>query len=62
MSVNAACPRRRIRPDSQKYGLDKPLWEQYVRYMWHAVHLDFGVPFQSPTDSVMGLIKRAPGR
>ncbi|MDQ6601380.1 MAG: ABC transporter permease [Chloroflexota bacterium] len=43
----------------QKYGLDKPLWEQYVRYMWHAVHLDFGVPFQSPTDSVIGLIKRA---
>ena len=43
----------------QKYGLDKPLWEQYVRYMWHAVHLDFGIPFQSPTDSVIGLIKRA---
>ena len=43
----------------RKYGLDKPLWEQYVRYMWHAVHLDFGVPFQSPTDSVIGLIKRA---
>ncbi len=43
----------------RKYGLDKPLWEQYVRYMWHAVHLDFGIPFQSPTDSVIGLIKRA---
>jgi peptide/nickel transport system permease protein len=42
-----------------KYGLDKPLWQQYVRYMWHAAHLDFGVPFQSPTDSVIGLIKRA---
>src|SRR5690349_12838308 len=41
------------------YGLDKPLWQQYVRYMWHAAHLDFGVPFQSPTDSVIGLIKRA---
>jgi peptide/nickel transport system permease protein len=42
-----------------KYGLDKPLWQQYARYMWHAMHLDFGVPFQSPTDSVIGLIKRA---
>jgi peptide/nickel transport system permease protein len=42
-----------------KYGLDKPLWEQYFRYMWNAAHLDFGVPFQSPTDSVIGLIKRA---
>ena len=43
----------------RKYGLDKPLWEQYVRYMWHALHLDFGVPFQSPTESVIGLIQRA---
>lgn len=43
----------------QKYGLDKPLWEQYVRYVWHALHLDFGVPFQSPTETVTGLIARA---
>lgn len=43
----------------RKYGLDKPLWEQYVRYMWHAVRGDFGVPFQSPTETVLGLISRA---
>ena len=43
----------------RKYGLDKPLWVQYVRYMWNAAHLDFGIPFQSPTDTVTGLIKRA---
>jgi len=43
----------------RKYGLDKPLWEQYLRYMWAAVHLDFGVPFQSPTETVTGLIARA---
>jgi oligopeptide transport system permease protein len=43
----------------RKYGLDKPLWEQYVRYMWHVLHLDFGVPFQSPTETVTGLIQRA---
>ncbi|MGI8690496.1 MAG: ABC transporter permease [Thermomicrobiales bacterium] len=43
----------------KKYGLDKPLWEQYVRYMWHAARFDFGVPFQSPTETVGGLIKRA---
>ena len=40
----------------RKYGLDKPLWEQYLRYMSHAVRGDFGVPFQSPTDTVAGLI------
>lgn len=43
----------------EKYGLDKPLWVQYARYMWRAAHLDFGVPFQSPTETVIGLIARA---
>ncbi len=43
----------------RKYGLDKPLWEQYARYMWHAARGDFGVPFQSPTETVSGLIARA---
>jgi peptide/nickel transport system permease protein len=27
----------------QKYGLDKPLPEQYVKWVWHAVHGDLGV-------------------
>jgi peptide/nickel transport system permease protein len=43
----------------EKYGLDKSIPEQYVRYIWHALHLDFGVPFQSPTETVTGLIGRA---
>jgi peptide/nickel transport system permease protein len=43
----------------RKYGLDKPLYEQYARYMWHALHGDFGIPFQSPTETVTGLIARA---
>ncbi|MCP4166093.1 MAG: ABC transporter permease [Chloroflexi bacterium] len=42
----------------RKYGLDKPLWEQYVRYMWNALQGDFGVPFQSPTETVTELIRR----
>src|SRR5436190_2353109 len=42
----------------RKYGLDKPIWEQYLRYMWNAIHLDFGIPFQSPTETVTGLIAR----
>ena len=40
-------------------GLDKPLWEQYLRYMWGVAHFDFGVPYQSPGESVMGLIAHA---
>src|SRR5262245_61263203 len=42
----------------RKYGLDKPLPEQYVRYMWNALHGDFGVSFQSPTETVTQLIAR----
>ncbi|TXG83075.1 MAG: ABC transporter permease [Thermomicrobiales bacterium] len=39
-----------------KYGLDQPLYVQYVKYMYHAVQGDFGVPFQRPTETVTGLI------
>jgi ABC-type dipeptide/oligopeptide/nickel transport system permease component len=41
-----------------KYGLDRPIWDQYLRYMWNALHLDFGIPFQSPTETVTQLIAR----
>jgi ABC-type dipeptide/oligopeptide/nickel transport system permease component len=42
----------------KKYGLDKPLPEQYVRYMLNALQGDFGTSFQSPTESVTQLIAR----
>src|ERR671918_1877883 len=42
----------------RKYGLDRPLPEQYVRYMWNALHGDFGISFQSPTETVTELIAR----
>ena len=42
----------------RKYGLDKPLYEQYALYMWNAVRGDFGISFQSPTDTVLQLIGR----
>ena len=43
----------------RKYGLDRPIWEQYVRWLWAALHGDFGIPFESPTETVTGLIARA---
>src|SRR5215210_2681247 len=42
----------------KKYGLDRPLYEQYLRYMGSALQGDFGISFQSPTESVMQLIGR----
>src|SRR6185503_1885876 len=43
----------------RKYGLDRPLYEQYLRYMGSAVHGDFGISYQSPTETVTQLISRA---
>jgi peptide/nickel transport system permease protein len=43
----------------RKYGLDRPLYEQYFNYMGNALHGDFGISFQSPTETVMQLIARA---
>ena len=40
------------------YGLDKPLYVQYLRYMWNAVHLRFGKSYQSPGEEMIDLIKR----
>lgn len=42
----------------RKYGLDRPLMEQYLLYMSNALRGDFGVPFQSPTETVTSLIAR----
>ena len=35
-----------------KYGLDQPLYVQYINYMTNALRGDFGISFQSPTESV----------
>lgn len=41
-----------------KYGLDKPLYIQYLRYMGNALRGDFGTSFQSPDETVIQLISR----
>jgi len=40
------------------YGLDKPLYVQYVKYMWNALHFRFGKYYQSPGEEMTDLIKR----
>jgi ABC-type dipeptide/oligopeptide/nickel transport system permease component len=42
----------------RKYGLDQPLYVQYLRYMGSALRGDFGISFQSPTETVIQLIRR----
>jgi len=40
-------------------GLDRPLHIQYFKYMWGVLHFDFGIPFQSPGETVLQLLARA---
>lgn len=40
-------------------GLDQPLWTQYVNYMLGVLRFDFGVPFQSPGETVTSLLANA---
>jgi ABC-type dipeptide/oligopeptide/nickel transport system permease component len=42
-----------------KYGLDRPLHEQYLNWVWAMLQGDFGIPFQSPTETVTQVIARA---
>lgn len=41
-----------------RYGLDKPLWQQYLTWISGVVQLDFGQSFQHPDESVTNLIAR----
>ncbi|MEJ7837511.1 MAG: ABC transporter permease [Thermomicrobiales bacterium] len=41
-----------------KYGLDKPLYEQFGRYIWNAVQGDFGESFVYRSQSVTSIIER----
>ena len=42
-----------------RYGLDQPLYVQYLKYMWGVLHFDFGIPYQSPGETVLELLGRA---
>jgi oligopeptide transport system permease protein len=38
------------------YGLDKPLWRQYVDYLWNVLHGDFGPSFTQRSRTVTDII------
>jgi len=42
----------------RKYGLDRPLPEQYIKWVAAMLRGDFGIPYQSPTETVTQLILR----
>jgi len=44
---------------NQYYGLDKPLWDQYVQYITRVAHFDLGPSYTYQTSSVNEVIARA---
>jgi oligopeptide transport system permease protein len=42
-----------------QYGLDRPMWEQYLKYLGHVAQGDLGVSYQYPTRSVVSVIRDA---
>ena len=46
---------------NKQYGLDKPLWQQYVKYLLDILHGDFGTSYQSINQSVTKLISQRLG-
>jgi ABC-type dipeptide/oligopeptide/nickel transport system permease component len=42
-----------------QFGLDQPLYVQYFKYMQGVFQLDFGIPYQSPGETVLELLGRA---
>lgn len=42
-----------------KFGLDKPLWQQYLHYMWDTAHFDFGYSLSFFPNRALDLIMRA---
>ena len=45
---------------AKQYGLDKPLYQQYLLFMWNAVHLNFGTSFYSSRPIMTILITQWP--
>ena len=44
-----------------RFGLDQPLYVQYGKYLWNAVHLDFGQSLAAYPADVMDIIRPAIG-
>jgi len=42
------------------YGLDKPLYEQYLHWVWTMLHLDFGLSFASGKAVTEEIVSRLP--
>lgn len=42
-----------------RYGLNQPLWEQVLKYIWHSLTFNFGNSFENPSVSILSQLKTA---
>ena len=43
---------------NKQYGLDKPVWQQYLQYLWNVLHGDLGTSYQSANQPVSMMISQ----
>ncbi|MES2823763.1 MAG: ABC transporter permease subunit [Pseudomonadota bacterium] len=55
-SQERAVPPEVIKRLNERYHLDEPIWQQFVGYLGHLLHGDFGPSFKYPTHTVNDLI------
>ncbi len=53
-----AMPENMIRLLERRYGLDKPLYEQFFRYLFNILQGDFGPMFRIPSQTVRDIINQ----
>lgn len=57
-SFDKPLPPQQMENIFRKYGLDRPIHEQYFKWLGAMLRGDFGIPYQSPTETVTQLILR----
>lgn len=50
---------RVVKTYEEKFGLNQPLWKQYLNYLWDMARLDFGVSLANFPSQVLDIIMRA---
>jgi peptide/nickel transport system permease protein len=58
VSVTAEDSKALIETYNAKFGLDKPLWQQYVNYLGNMARLDFGISISEYPSTVMDSLRR----
>lgn len=43
----------------QRYGMNQPMWEQIVKYIWHSFTFNFGNSFENPSMPIMNQLRSA---